>query len=64
MIPTQGNQFLMSADEFRDSIALRYARAPIKMHGFCDGCSSPFDVNHALNCNYKKGGIVAWHNES
>ena len=29
------NHFLMSSDVFRDSIALRYGRTPIKMHGFC-----------------------------
>ena len=63
MMPTHENHFLMSSDVFRDSIALRYGRTPIKMHGFCDGCSQAFDVSHALDC--KMGGLVtARHNES
>ena len=63
MIPTHDNQFLMSSEVFRDSIALRYGRTPSKMHGFCDGCSQPFDVSHALD--FKMGGLVgARHNES
>ena len=34
MMPTHDNNFLLSANEFRDSIALRYGRVPIKMPGF------------------------------
>jgi hypothetical protein len=56
MIPTHENQLLMSADVFRDAIALRYGRTPPKMNGFCDGCSQPFDVSHALDC--KMAGLV------
>ena len=49
MMPTHENHFLMSSDVFRDSIALRYGRTPIKMHGFCDGCRrQAFDVRRAL----------------
>ena len=33
------------------------------MQGFCDGCSQPFDISHALDC--KMGGLIgARHNES
>ena len=41
VLPTHDNQFLMSADEFRDNIALQYGRSPTNMPGFCDGCSQP-----------------------
>ena len=33
-----------------DSIALRYGRSPINIQGFCNGCSQPFDISHALDC--------------
>ena len=63
MMPTHDNNFLLGANEFRDSIALRYGRVPIKMPGFCDGCNQPFDLSHALDC--KRGGLArACHNES
>ena len=63
MMPTHDNNFLLGANEFRDSIALRYGRVPIKMPGFCDGCNQPFDLSRALDC--KRGGLVgARHNES
>jgi len=63
VIPIAGNEFDMSPDEFRDSLALRYGRTPIKMPDTCDADGSVFDLNHALNS--PKGGLVyGRHNET
>ena len=34
--PTYENNFFLHAEEFRDSIALRYGQTPPKIQGFCD----------------------------
>ena len=52
----------MNADEFRDSVELRYGRTPCKMPSLCGGDGEIFDVDHALNCA-KNGLVYAWHNE-
>ena len=53
----------MSADEFRDSLALRYGRIPKHLPTHCDADGEIFDVNHALNC--PRGDLVyGRHNES
>ena len=53
----------MSADEFRDSLALRYGRIPKNFPTHCDADGKIFNVNHALNC--PRGGLVyGRHNES
>jgi hypothetical protein len=52
----------LSANEFRDNVALRYARSPPRLHATCDGCGQNFTINHALKC--KAGGlIISRHNE-
>ena len=62
IIPTPENHFQLNPEEFRDSLAFRYGRAPVKMPSLCDGDGEIFDVDHALNC--PKGGLVyARHNE-
>ena len=60
--PTLISGTLLSAQEFRDSLHLRYARTPPGLPSLCDGCGSSFSVNHGLEC--KKGGLVLLrHNE-
>jgi hypothetical protein len=60
--PSTVNGTELSAQEFRDSILLRYARTPADLPTHCDGCDQKFSVRHALEC--KKGGLViSRHNE-
>jgi hypothetical protein len=52
----------LSAQEFRDSILLRYARTPADLPTHCDRSDQKFTVCHALEC--KKGGLViSRHND-
>jgi len=53
----------MNADEFRDSIALRYGRIPKNLPPLCDADGEVFDVNHALNCP-RSGLVDGRHNEA
>ena len=46
----------LSAQEFRDSLHLRYARTPADLPTTCDGCGQRFSVEHALDC--QKGGLT------
>ena len=60
--PWEDNFFSLTVDEFKDSMACRYAKTPRALQAHCDGCGGSFDVNHALDC--KNGGLVYQrHNE-
>jgi hypothetical protein len=62
VLPSTVNGTELSAQEFRDSLLLRYGRSPPDLPTHCDGCSKKFSVRHALEC--KKGGLViSRHNE-
>ena len=62
MLPSTVNGTKLSAQEFRDSLHLPYARSPDDLPASCDGCGSKFSVLHALEC--KNGGLViGQHNE-
>ena len=53
---------ILSAQEWRDGIFLRYGITPENVPALCDGCNRPNDLNHALNCMH--GGLVHLrHNE-
>jgi hypothetical protein len=55
-MPDSLNGTVLSAEEFRDSLRLRYGLKPHALPESCDGCGQRFSVGHALSC--KKGGLV------
>ena len=56
------DHFDLTAQEFRDALALRYRKPLLNVPSNCDGCGSPFSLDHALIC--RKGGlIIQRHNE-
>ena len=56
------NQVDLSAQEFRDGLALWYKKSLTRMHQSCDGCGSDFSIEHALSCRFG-GLVVCCHNE-
>ena len=54
--PNRFNGTILSSDEFRDSLRLRYGLDPLNLQSECDGCYKRFSVEHAMSC--KKGGLI------
>ena len=52
-IPHTFNGNVLSKEEFRDSLRLRFGLGIDRLPSKCDGCGADFDITHALNC--KKG---------
>ena len=42
--------FDLSAQEFRDGLALRYRKPLLCVPSTCDGCGDSFSLTHALDC--------------
>ena len=62
VLPLARSQFDLSAQEFRDGLALRYRKPLLSLPSVCDGCGAPISVDHALDCRF--GGLVTRrHNE-
>jgi hypothetical protein len=60
--PDRLNGTDLSAEEFRDSLRLRFGLLPSFLPHRCDGCNERFTVDHAMSC--KKGGLVVMrHND-
>jgi hypothetical protein len=61
VMPDKLNGTVLSAEEFRDSLRLRFGLTPSSLPSQCDGCGQRFTVEHAMTC--RKGGmIVSRHN--
>ena len=56
-LPIAAENFDLSEVEFRDALSVRYNKNLIASLTFCDGCQSPFTLQHALVC--KKGDLLA-----
>lgn len=62
VLPLKQDNFDLTANEFRDALAIRYCKPLTNAPGSCDGCQQSFTMRHALAC--KKGGLVTLrHNE-
>ena len=62
VLPLARSQFDLSAQEFRDGLALHYRKPLLSLPSVCDGCGAPFSVEHSLDCRF--GGLVTRrHNE-
>ena len=57
MLPLVRSQFDLSAQEFRDSLALRYKKPQLSLPSVCDGCRAQFSFEHSLDCCF--GGLVS-----
>ena len=62
VLPTEKDNFDLTAQEFRDALAIRYKKPLLNIPPSCDGCGSPSSLDHFLVC--RKGGlIIQRHNE-
>ena len=62
VLPLEKDNFDLTAQEFRDALAVRYKKPLLNIPPSCDGCGSPSSLDHFLIS--KKGGLITQcHNE-
>ena len=60
--PSVKNDTVLSPQEFRNGLAMRYNKPLLNLPGSCDGCGAAFSLDHGLNCA-KGGNVIRRHNE-
>ena len=50
-IPVARHKFDLTAQEYKDYLAIRYKKPLLEVPPNCDGCNAPFDLSHAFSCN-------------
>ena len=53
------DHFDLTAQEFRDALALHYQKPLLNVPSGCDGCGALFSLDHSLVC--RKGGLIIQH---
>ena len=53
VIPVAKHNFDLTAQEFRDSLGIRYKKPLLEVPPYCDRCNAPFDLSHAHNAIMK-----------
>ena len=56
VLPLARSQFNLSAQEYRDGLALLYNKPLLYLPSLCDGCGAPFSIEHVHDCCF--GGLV------
>ena len=56
VLPLARSQFNLSAQEYRDGLALLYKKPLLSLPSLCDGCEAPFSIEHVHDCCF--GGLV------
>ena len=62
VLPSSRNDSSLSPREFRDGLAMRYAKPLLQLPSICDGCGAKFSLDHGLNCA-NGGNLIQRHNE-
>ena len=60
VIPNLLNGTTLTAQEYRDSLRIRFGLQPLDLPHRCDGCNDRFTVAHAMQCP-RGGQIVQRH---
>ena len=47
VLPMSQDHFDLNAQEFHEALALRYWKPLLNVPSICDGCGSPFSLDHA-----------------